>query len=50
MVGISKVRRLEEKLEDHGKYILYHIGQTLGLYGGGFLVKKNLTKGIQELR
>ncbi|CAK1546536.1 unnamed protein product [Leptosia nina] len=50
IVGISEVRRFGEKIEDHGKYILHHIGETPGLFGVGFLVKRYLAKGIQELR
>ncbi|GBP03547.1 Retrovirus-related Pol polyprotein from type-2 retrotransposable element R2DM; Endonuclease [Eumeta japonica] len=37
IIGISEVRRLGEKIENHGKYILHHIGETPGLYGVGFL-------------
>lgn len=50
IIGISEVRRLGERIEDHGKYILYHIGETPGLYGVGFIVKRSLAENIQELR
>ncbi|CAF4752869.1 unnamed protein product [Pieris macdunnoughi] len=50
IIGISEVRRLGKRTEDHGKYILHHIGETPGLYGVGFMVKRNLAKNIQELR
>ncbi|GBP46098.1 Craniofacial development protein 2 [Eumeta japonica] len=50
IIGISEVRRLGEKIENHGKYILHHIGETPGLYGVGFLVKRKFAKNIQELK
>ena len=50
IIGISEMRRYGERIEDHGKYILYHIGETPGLYGVGFMVKRHLAKNIKELR
>lgn len=50
IIGISEVRRLGERIEDHGKYVVHHIGETPGLYGVGFMIKKNLVKNIQELK
>lgn len=48
IIGISEVRRMGEKIEQFENYIFYHIGNTPGLYGVGFLVKKCYSKYIQE--
>lgn len=37
---MSEVYRLVEKTIEDDKYIFYYFGQTKGLYGVGFLVKK----------
>ncbi|XP_045453325.1 craniofacial development protein 2-like [Melitaea cinxia] len=50
IIGISEVRRFGERIEDHEKYVLHHIEETPGLYGVGFIVKKDLAKNILELR
>ncbi|KAL0829562.1 hypothetical protein ABMA28_003073 [Loxostege sticticalis] len=43
------MRRFGEQIEDRGKYILQYKGETPGLYGVGFIVKKNLVNNIIEL-
>lgn len=48
IVGLSEVRRLGEGIEDHGKYILCFKGETPGMYGVGFLIKKHLSSKIEE--
>ncbi|PZC85214.1 hypothetical protein B5X24_HaOG202399 [Helicoverpa armigera] len=50
IIGISEIRRLGQSIEDHGKYILHYIGDTPGMYGVGFMIKKNFSKNIMELR
>ncbi|CAK1595505.1 unnamed protein product [Parnassius mnemosyne] len=49
ILGICEMRRLGEKIEDHGSYILYHKGETAGCRGVGFLIKQLLRTCIQEL-
>lgn len=46
IIGLSEVRRLGNKIEEHEDFILYHIGNTPGLYGVGFIIKKHLKKHI----
>lgn len=51
IIGISEMRRFGEGIEDHnGKYILHYIGETAGLYGVGFLIKKKLARKIEEIK
>nr|XP_037875878.1 uncharacterized protein LOC105841939 [Bombyx mori] len=44
------MRRFGEGIQDRGNYILHYIGETPGLYGVGFMVRKNLADNIEELR
>ncbi|KAI8437094.1 hypothetical protein MSG28_010450 [Choristoneura fumiferana] len=44
------MRRLGEGIEDYGKYILHYKGETPGQYGVGFLVKREYSDRIEELR
>lgn len=48
IIGLSEVRRLGEEILDRGEYILFYKGETKGLFGVGFLVKKQLSKEIEE--
>lgn len=50
IIGLSEVRREEEKIEEHDNYIFYYKNVTAGLYGVGFIVKKNLKNEILEFR
>lgn len=50
IIGISEMRRYGETINDYGNYILHHIGETPGLYGVGFLIKKDLTDRIIEIK
>lgn len=50
IIGISEMRRLGEGIEDHGKYILHYKGETQGQYGVGFLIKREYTDRIVELK
>ncbi|XP_073957407.1 uncharacterized protein [Choristoneura fumiferana] len=43
------MRRIDEKIEEHKNYILYHKGETAGQRGVGFLIKKSLKENILEL-
>ncbi|XP_062532931.1 uncharacterized protein LOC134201702 [Bombyx mori] len=47
---ISELRRYGEGIEDHGNYILHYKGETPGLYGVGFLIKKRLSDKIEEIK
>lgn len=49
ILGISEMRRLGEKIEEHANYILYQKGEVAGHRGVGFLIKQSLKKYIQEL-
>ncbi|KAL4707742.1 hypothetical protein ACJJTC_014923 [Scirpophaga incertulas] len=40
VVGLCEVRRLGEDIIEDDDYIMYCIGETKGLYGVGFLIKK----------
>lgn len=40
VLGLCEIRRLGEKIIEAEDYIMYYIGQTKGLNGVGFLVKK----------
>ncbi|CAG4989725.1 unnamed protein product [Colias eurytheme] len=44
------MRRYGEGINDYGNYILHYKGETQGQYGVGFLVKKNLTNRIDEIK
>lgn len=50
IIGISEMRRYGETINDYGNYILHHIGETPGLYGVGFLIKKKLVNSIIEIK
>lgn len=39
ILGVCEVRREGERIEDYGKFLLYHIGETSGQYGVGFVIK-----------
>lgn len=40
IIGLAEVRRMGCNIEEHQEYILCYIGETTGLHGVGFLVKK----------
>lgn len=48
IIGLSEVRRADEKIEEHENYIFYYKNITAGLYGVGFIVKKYLKNEIIE--
>ena len=48
IIGLSEVRRSEEKIEEHEDYIFYYKNISAGLYGVGFMVKKYLKNEILE--
>ena len=48
IIGLSEVRRTGESIEDYKDYILYYKGQTPGMYGVGFMIKKHLVDKIEE--
>lgn len=46
IIGLGEVRRMGCNIEEHQEYILCYFGETAGLYGVGFLVKKIYKKNI----
>ncbi|XP_046978628.1 uncharacterized protein LOC124544209 [Vanessa cardui] len=42
-----EVRKYGNKIEEHEEFILYYIGETPGLYGVGFMIKKHLKNYIK---
>ncbi|CAH2090099.1 unnamed protein product [Euphydryas editha] len=48
IIGLSEVRRVGCSIEEYQDYILCYTGQTKGLYGVGFLVKKELKNNITK--
>lgn len=47
IVGLSEVRRMGENIISYSNYTLYHIGETPGLHGVGFIVKKHIIKHVE---
>lgn len=48
ILGLSEVRRLGCNIEEHYDYIFCYIGQTKGLHGVGFLIKKKYKNNIKN--
>ncbi|CAH2217631.1 jg22723, partial [Pararge aegeria aegeria] len=48
IIGLSEIRRLEEKIEEYEDYIFYYKNEIAGFYGVGFLMRKHLQNDIQE--
>lgn len=48
IVGVSEVRRVGESIVAHPDYLLYHIGETPGQYGVGFIIKKQISEHVEE--
>lgn len=46
VLGLAEVRRMGCHMEEYPDYILCYIGETKGLHGVGFLVKKTLKQNI----
>lgn len=46
VIGLSEVRRMGCNIEEYNDCILCYIGQTKGLYGVGFLIKRALKNNI----
>ncbi|GBP16131.1 Craniofacial development protein 2 [Eumeta japonica] len=44
------MRRYGEGIQDYGDYILHYKGETPGLYGVSFLIKKKLAHRIEEIK
>lgn len=40
ILGLAEVRRMGNAIEEYDDYIFCYIGETLGLYGVGFLIRK----------
>lgn len=48
IIGLSEVRKLGNTIEEHDEFIHYYIGETSGLFGVGFIVKKHLKSCIKS--
>lgn len=48
IIGLSEVRRMGCNIEEYENYIFCYIGQTKGLHGVGFLIKKKLKNQIKN--
>lgn len=46
IIGLVEVKRNGYHIEDHKEYIFCSIGETMGLHGVGFLIKKKLKANI----
>ncbi|XP_052738156.1 uncharacterized protein LOC128198192 [Bicyclus anynana] len=46
VIGLSETKRLGNSIEEYRNFILFYIGQTPGLHGVGFIVKKYLKENI----
>lgn len=46
IIGLAEVRRTGCKIEEHQDFILCYKGETKGLHGVGFLIKKTLKQNI----
>ncbi|XP_045492416.1 craniofacial development protein 2-like [Colias croceus] len=46
ILGLAEVRRMGYVIEEHENYIFCYKGKTLGLYGVGFLIKKEYKDNI----
>lgn len=50
ILGLSEVRKTDERIEEYENYILYYKNEKPGLYGVGFLIKKYLKNNIIEFK
>ena len=48
VIGLCEIRRAGNKIEEYENFILFHTGLNPGIYGIGFLVKKNLKNNIES--
>lgn len=48
IVGLSEVRRMGESITSYPDYLLYHIGETQGHHGVGFIIKEHMAKYVEE--
>lgn len=48
IIGLSEVRRVGEEILERSKYIFFYKGETKGMFGVGFLIKKELRNDIEE--
>lgn len=49
ILGLSEVRRMGNSIQEYDDFIFQYIGETAGLYGVGFIIKKYLKKYIEEI-
>lgn len=48
IIGLSETRRLGNSIQEYENVIFHYIGETPGLHGVGFLVKKHLKTNIES--
>lgn len=48
LLGIAEMRRIGNKIEEYENFILCHTGHTPGMYGVGFIIKKDLRNNIES--
>ncbi|XP_047537878.1 craniofacial development protein 2-like [Vanessa atalanta] len=48
IIGLSEVRRVDESIVVQPDYLLYHIGETPGQYGVGFIIKDQVIEYVEE--
>lgn len=46
ILGLAETRKMGCKIEEHSNHIFCYIGETPGLYGVGFLIKKEFKENI----
>lgn len=48
IIGISKVRRLGNRIEEYETFVICYIGHTPGQHGVGFIINKSLKNNIES--
>lgn len=48
IIGLAEVKKTGYTIEEHKEYIFCYIGETRGLHGVGFLIKKSLKSNISS--
>lgn len=46
VLGLAEVRRIGNKIEEYDEHIFCYVGETIGLHGVGFLIKKKYKSNI----
>ncbi|CAH2103521.1 unnamed protein product [Euphydryas editha] len=48
-MGLSEIRKVGNLIEEYDDFIFHYMGETAGLYGVGFIIKKYLKKYIEAI-